>query len=287
MPFVVLIAVSLIAGLAGAYLVSVNPFRALATEGATGFPGLLALKATARRDGVKGWLAACRHPSTAAALAFCAALVLFSLGWLCVGLIAFLVRQSPPLLEVDSSVADWVHLSASETSLQATLVVTLLGDTLLVSGLAIVLGALAWVRRHDARTLVFLAAIVLGNALMTVAVKLLMDRARPTLNPIADMLGPSFPSGHSSMAAAFYAAAALLLVQGRSRIAAAAVAGLAVGLAVAVAASRVFLEVHWLSDVVAGLAFGWAWFAFCVLAIGSGRRQGHGPAEKRPGGGGR
>jgi membrane-associated phospholipid phosphatase len=186
--------------------------------------------------------------------------------------IAFLVRESPPLLEVDSGVADWAHVHGSTLSVQATGVVTLLGDTIVVSALAGVLGTVIWVRQREPRTLVFLAAIVIGNAGLTIAVKLLMDRARPTLNPIADMLGPSFPSGHSSMAAAFYAAAALLLVQGRSRAVTAAIAGAAVSIAVGVAASRVFLDLHWLSDVIAGLAFGWAWFAFCVLAIGSGRR---------------
>jgi membrane-associated phospholipid phosphatase len=270
-PFLVLVAVSLIAGLTGSYLVSRDPFRGLVTEGATGFSTVNALRATARRDDIKSWIAACRHPTTAAALAFCAALGVFTVGWLCVGVLAFLVRESPLLLEIDSSVAEWASVNASDVSLQATTAVTLLGDTLVVSGLAIVVGAFAWARRREHRTLVFLAAIVIGDALITIAAKLLMDRARPTLNPIADMLGPSFPSGHSSMAAAFYAAAALLLVQGRSRTATGVIVGAAVGIAVAVAASRVFLDLHWLSDVVAGLAFGWGWFAFCVLAIGSGR----------------
>ena len=45
-------------------------------------------------------------------------------------------------------------------------------------------------------------------------------------------------------------------------------AGLAAGIAVAVAASRVLLDVHWLSDVIAGLALGWAWFAVCAIAFG-------------------
>jgi undecaprenyl-diphosphatase len=146
-----------------------------------------------------------------------------------------------------------------------------------VTGLAVVLGAVMWARRREVRTLAFLAAIVAGDALITIAVKILMDRARPTLNPIAQMLGPSFPSGHSSMAAAFYAAAALLLVQGRGRTATAVISGAAIAIAVAVAASRVFLDLHWLSDVVAGLAFGWGWFAFCVLAIGSGRHRQEAP----------
>jgi undecaprenyl-diphosphatase len=37
---------------------------------------------------------------------------------------------------------------------------------------------------------------------------------------------------------------------------------------VAVAASRVLLDLHWLSDVIAGLALGWAWFALCAIAFG-------------------
>ena len=36
----------------------------------------------------------------------------------------------------------------------------------------------------------------------------------------------------------------------------------------AIAATRVLLDVHWLSDVVAGLALGWAWFAACAIAFG-------------------
>ena len=38
--------------------------------------------------------------------------------------------------------------------------------------------------------------------------------------------------------------------------------------AVAVAASRVLLDVHWVTDVIAGLSLGWAWFALCAVAFG-------------------
>jgi undecaprenyl-diphosphatase len=41
-----------------------------------------------------------------------------------------------------------------------------------------------------------------------------------------------------------------------------------VGIAVAVATSRVLLDVHWVSDVIAGLALGWAWFCVCAIAFG-------------------
>ena len=44
--------------------------------------------------------------------------------------------------------------------------------------------------------------------------------------------------------------------------------GIAVAIAVAVASSRVLLGVHWFTDVLAGLALGWAWFALGAIAFG-------------------
>ena len=56
-------------------------------------------------------------------------------------------------------------------------------------------------------------------------------------------------------------------------------AGGAGAIAIAVAASRVLLDVHWLSDVVAGLMLGWAWFALCAIAFGGRRLHFAEPAE--------
>jgi undecaprenyl-diphosphatase len=104
---------------------------------------------------------------------------------------------------------------------------------------------------------------------VTNLIKAAVDRARPSFNPDAATLGPSFPSGHSSQAAAFFAAAAFLLARRRSRRTRSLLAGFAVGLSVAVACSRVLLDFHWVSDVIAGLTLGWAWFAVCAIAFGS------------------
>ncbi len=114
----------------------------------------------------------------------------------------------------------------------------------------------------------FLLVVVAGNGILTTSVKHLVDRVRPALNPVAETLGPSFPSGHSSWSAAFFAAAALLLSRGRPRRTRAVIAGVAAALAVTVAGSRVLLSVHWLSDVIAGVALGSAWFAVCAVAFG-------------------
>jgi membrane-associated phospholipid phosphatase len=127
-----------------------------------------------------------------------------------------------------------------------------------------------WRRQRRGLPLVvpFLAVAIGGDKLLTNGIKELIDRARPTLNPIAKTLGPSFPSGHSSTAACVYAALALVLGRGRRPRTRALLAGSAVAIAAGVASSRVLLDVHWVSDVVSGLALGWAWFAVCAIAFG-------------------
>ena len=56
-------------------------------------------------------------------------------------------------------------------------------------------------------------------------------------------------------------------------------AGAAVAIAVGVAASRVLLDVHWLSDVIAGIVLGWGWFAVCSIAFGGRLLHFGAPAE--------
>ena len=86
-----------------------------------------------------------------------------------------------------------------------------------------------------------------ATRLITTTIKHLVDRVRPTLNPIAETLGPSFPSGHSSSSAAFFAAArAAARPRPRPPRAHRARRAPPPGIAVAVAASRVLLDVHWL-----------------------------------------
>ena len=145
--------------------------------------------------------------------------------------------------------------------------ITFFGDPTTVVVMAVVLAVEETIRTRSRWVIPYVLVVVAGNGLITTTIKHLADRVRPELNPIAETLGPSFPSGHSSWAAAFFACAALLLGRGRSRRTRIALAGLGVGIAVAVAATRVLLGVHWLSDVIAGLALGWAWFAACTIAF--------------------
>ena len=114
----------------------------------------------------------------------------------------------------------------------------------------------------------FLALCVVGQNVIVNTTKVVVARARPSVDQLTGFSGYSFPSGHSAQAAAMFAAIALVVGRGRSRQWHAVLAGVAIGVATAVAASRVLLGVHWLTDVIGGLAVGWGWFALVSTAFG-------------------
>jgi len=207
-------------------------------------------------------------PTVATGLALTLALVAITLGGFGLGVLAYLVRSSGTLIELDRTVAQWGFDNASNVSDTGLEIVTTLGETWFVIAVAVFLAVVDYVRTRTRWVPLFFSIVILGQNVLTRTVKELADRVRPDLNPIAETLGPSFPSGHSATAAAFFAAAALVLGRGRRRPQRAALAGGTVGIAVGVAGSRVLLDVHWLSDVIAGVALGWAWFAVVGLAFG-------------------
>lgn len=196
------------------------------------------------------------------------ALAVTLVGGLVLGVLAVLVRRVQFMQHLDNSVATWGYNHRSGTSTGSLHLITDLGSIEIVVALAVLLALVDLWRTRNRSTLLFLAVVLAGVELAQLGVKDLVGRVRPTLDPAAAHLGPSFPSGHSATAAAFYAAAALIIGRGLRQPARHALLAATVATAVAVAGSRVLLDLHWLSDVVGGLALGWAWFAVCGIAFG-------------------
>ena len=206
-------------------------------------------------------------PEAVRGAALALALAVIVLGGLVLAVLTFVVRDVDGGLGVDVSVGEWGQRQSSAFTESVLEAITFFGDPTTVVVMAIVLALAETVRTRSRWVIPYVFVVVAGNGLITTTIKHLADRVRPELNPIAETLGPSFPSGHSSWAAAFFACAALLLGRGRSHRTRIVLAGAGAACAVAVAGSRVLLGVHWLSDVVAGLALGWAWFAVCTVAF--------------------
>ena len=118
--------------------------------------------------------------------------------------------------------------------------------------------------RNNAAGLVLLS--VAGGTLLSNLSKLGFDRPRPELvGKLVDVYTPSFPSGHAMLSAVTYLTLGALIAQTTTRRAAGAyVLGLAVLLTLLVGASRIYLGVHFPSDVLAGWFLGAAWAMFCL-----------------------
>jgi membrane-associated phospholipid phosphatase len=267
MPLLVLFLIALVAASTVAFVAWHYPMPM-----ASPTPSLAAAKAVGRELGhherLRRLIKSRLDPGVATGLALTVALALVLVGGIVLAALAYLVRTTSVLADLDDPVAQWAADNAGPVSDKGLTLVTQLGETWLAIVLVIVVSVIGYLRRPNRWIPVFLLTVLVGQWLLTNGIKELLDRVRPTLNPVAETLGPSFPSGHTTTAAAMWAAAALVLARGTSRHGRALLAGGAVGIAVAVACTRVFLDVHWLTDTVAGLFLGWAWFAVCSIAFG-------------------
>ncbi|MDF1503436.1 phosphatase PAP2 family protein [Roseisolibacter sp. H3M3-2] len=173
----------------------------------------------------------------------------------------------------DEAALRWVAAHQIGWLEAAMLELTFLGTATVVLTIAGVAALfLALTRQRTAAAVLLwstLGAILLNNVL-----KSAFDRPRPTLFEWGTQVRTtSFPSGHAMSAAAIYATVAFLAARlaHRPRVRAAIYATSAV-LIVLVAASRVYLGVHYPTDVAAGLLVGFAWAAFCAAALEAGQQ---------------
>jgi membrane-associated phospholipid phosphatase len=207
-------------------------------------------------------------PSTATGLALTVALVALVVTGVIVGILAWMVRRDIGLVDLDHAIEAWADEHATSFSDAVLGAITHLGDTTTIIGVAIAISAYGFWRWRKPSIPLFVTTVVLGQALISNTIKVAIDRARPELRPRATFTGASFPSGHTTAAAATYLAVALVLGIGSSPRVRAALGGAAVSIAVAVGCTRVLLGVHWFSDVLAGLVIGWSWFGICAVAFG-------------------
>jgi len=221
-----------------------------------------------RHPRLRRLVAARLNPEEATGLALTVAMIAVIAGGVVFAVLAYLVRSNTHLLGIDNGVAKWGNRHATKTSTRVLNDLTQLGSIYVIVGLCVVLAVAETLRQRSVWVSLFIVSVMGGEEILTLSVKQLADRVRPAFNPAAATLGPSFPSGHSATAAAFYATAALLIARWRPRRTRAVMAVLAVVIAVGVAATRVLLDLHWLTDVIAGLSLGWAWFAVCAIAFG-------------------
>ena len=167
----------------------------------------------------------------------------------------------------DQTLTDALRSSVPTAVVQVFAALTHLGDTATLTGLCIGIATVLVAAAQRWLAVGWVVAVA-GNGVLNHTLKQIFDRIRPLgLDGQATAEGYSFPSGHSSgsvVAFGMLAYLALRLLPLRWHLPALI---LAVTLAFSVGNSRLFLRVHFASDVIAGFATGTAWLALCVTMI--------------------
>ena len=177
------------------------------------------------------------------------------------------VLENDDAVIIDRPVLRWVVLHREPVLDAVMVVVTSLGGAPFVSFTFGVAALIAYRRTGQRRWVIFLATTMVGALVLDDVVKGLVDRPRPTFRPLVEAAGSSFPSGHATTAAALCAAVAYLVTRRRSWRPSVTIWTVAIGLAVLIAFSRVYLGIHWPTDTLGGLALGGFWTAVTATAV--------------------
>jgi undecaprenyl-diphosphatase len=181
------------------------------------------------------------------------------------GTIADGVRDQE-VFALDAVATPFLHALASPALDALMNGATFAGSNLWIPPLFVIaVAVLLRLRRFGAA--LFLAVSSGGSLLLNELMKLFFQRPRPQL-PWAHVLPDySFPSGHTMNSVAFYLALAVIVWSIRGRGAGLVATALAMGLAVLIGISRIYLGFHYFTDVIGGLLAGVSWVLICMAAF--------------------
>lgn len=172
------------------------------------------------------------------------------------------------LIAFDNSVTSAVRYYSSDRITYVMKIISLMGSPLTLT----VVGAIAMlytglVRKHFWDMLLVPISLI-GGIILNSALKLLFHRQRPELPHLVRVSGLSFPSGHAMMSFIFYGLLIFLMwANFRGRFFKGFLTAIFTILIVAIGISRIYLGVHFPSDVVAGFAAGSFWLVACILGL--------------------
>jgi undecaprenyl-diphosphatase len=197
-------------------------------------------------------------------------LIVFFAAVLILGLIALIVLVSGlvarnALPNADLSVFNLMREIRNAPADELMIPITMLGDSFVIAAMmATIVGWLAW--RKAWRAAIASTTIFLVGKIFAVLLKYGIHRARP-IELYAGSEAFSFPSGHATMAAITFGVLAVLASHAMNRWSRSLVYAVCGLIVITIAYSRIYLGVHWLSDVLGGLIFGAVMVAAFAVAI--------------------
>lgn len=174
------------------------------------------------------------------------------------GMIAFF-HESRLGKWIDNEVYEFIYSSESFITTSIMLGYTTIGEVWSMILLSLLVVCYLMLKRMKIEALFFALAMMLSGALNPI-LKNIFDRERPTLLRLIDITGFSFPSGHAMGSATFFGSIAFLVSRSESQYKPY-IIGLAVFTVLMISSSRVYLGVHYPTDVIAGMLGG----VICIL----------------------
>jgi undecaprenyl-diphosphatase len=168
----------------------------------------------------------------------------------------------------DIAVLEWMHQHHSPFLTQMATELTYLGTGTVVMMIVAVAALFLWHTQHKHSARLLLAAVA-GNIILNGILKLFFHRDRPTVFEWqTTAVSSSFPSGHAMSATVCYGTVAYLVIRLQKHHWSRVLTGTAaVILILLICATRLYLGVHYPSDVIAGMLVGLAWAAFCMATL--------------------
>lgn len=188
------------------------------------------------------------------------------LGMAAFGALAALVVQGE-VQRFDESVLLWINGHSNPWLDRWAPKLTELGSTVVVVAMVMVSSAFLWASHHRYSVLLLWVAMV-GSAALNVSLKAAFARPRPELWERMHAGAASFPSGHAMSAVVIYGTLGYLVTRLEPTVALRRLTvTITLLLILVIGLSRLYLGVHYPSDVLAGYVLAAAWVAFCALAI--------------------
>jgi undecaprenyl-diphosphatase len=168
----------------------------------------------------------------------------------------------------DDAVMRWMAQHQTPMAQKAMLEITALGTGTVVAMIVFVAGTFLWLNKHKHSALLLLAA-TFGGLILNNFLKMGFNRPRPKIFEWATYaVSSSFPSGHAMSSVIVYGTVAYLAARLQQRAASRALTlGVAAVIILLICASRMYLGVHYPSDIAAGLIVGLAWAGFCMAVL--------------------
>lgn len=182
----------------------------------------------------------------------------------CFAAIALLVNLNKVAI-FDNYIMEWVQGAESQGLTTFAKGLSLVGSSKFVIGISIGMLLLLYFWLHHKLELILFIWVSLGSQLLNTMMKLWFRRERPNVHRIIEEIGYSFPSGHSMAAFSLYGVIAYLLWRHlRRRRERLALILFVVLMTVGIGWSRIYLGVHYPSDVIGGYAASGAWLMLSI-----------------------